>query len=377
MKYKLKKFLVAGLIALGIAGAALAAEINDLNTTDASNTARFPENMAPSAVNDGARALEGLVARWHNDINCSNASSGSSNAYVLAADQTIGALYDGLILCFDANFANTDSATLDVDSQGAKTIVKNGDAHLIDGDIIAGQKVYVVYDGAAFQLLSIPAQFTAATDSVGANELEDNGVSGDKIAMGSDAQGDILFYNTTDYARLGAGTSGQFLQTQGSGADPQWASVAQAIEQITGTQTGAVATGTTTVPFDDSIPQCDSEGDEYMTLAITPTDVDSTLFIDVVFFGATTNNTGHMTVFLCQDSTADALAVTATPTTVANTAHTVSLHHRMTAATTSETTFKVRAGPQNAGTVTFNGVSGARRYGGKAASSITIEEALP
>ena len=377
MNFKAKKFLVAGLIALGIAGAALAAEINDLNTTDASNTARFPENMAPSAVNDGARALEGLIARWHNDINCSNASSGSSNAYVLAADQTIGALYDGLILCFDANFANTDTATLDPDSQGAKTIFKNGNAHLIEGDIIAGQKVYVVYDGAAFQLLSIPAQFTAATDSVGSNELEDNGVSGDKIAMGSDAQGDILFYNTTDYARLGAGTSGQFLQTQGSGADPQWASVSETIAQVTGTQTGAVDTGTTTVPFNDTIPQCDSEGDEYMTFAVTPTDVDSTLFIDVVWVGSSSASTGQFAVFLCQDSTADALAVAAQQHNGNGGMSNITLSHQMTAATTGETTFKVRAGNANSGTTTFNGSAGGRIYGGNAASSLTIKEVLP
>lgn len=37
------------------------------------------------------------------------------------------------------------------------------------------------------------------------------------------AQGDILYYNGTDWVRLGAGTSGQFLKTQGTGANPVWA----------------------------------------------------------------------------------------------------------------------------------------------------------
>jgi hypothetical protein len=40
---------------------------------------------------------------------------------------------------------------------------------------------------------------------------------------GSEAQGDILYYNGSAWARLPAGTSGQALLTQGAGANPQWA----------------------------------------------------------------------------------------------------------------------------------------------------------
>lgn len=65
-----------------------------------------------------------------------------------------------------------------------------------------------------------------ASSAVTTTKIADNAVSGSKIAMGSDAQGDILYYNGTDYARLAAGTSGQVLQTRGSGANPEWADVA-------------------------------------------------------------------------------------------------------------------------------------------------------
>jgi hypothetical protein len=56
-------------------------------------------------------------------------------------------------------------------------------------------------------------------------KLADNSVNGAKIALGSDVQGDVMYYNGTDWARLSAGTSGQFLQTQGGGANPAWATV--------------------------------------------------------------------------------------------------------------------------------------------------------
>lgn len=61
------------------------------------------------------------------------------------------------------------------------------------------------------------------SSSVTTAKINDNAVSGAKIAMGSDAQGDILYYDGTDYTRLGAGTSGQFLKTNGAGANPSWA----------------------------------------------------------------------------------------------------------------------------------------------------------
>ena len=66
---------------------------------------------------------------------------------------------------------------------------------------------------------------TVSDDSVTSGKIADNAVTGPKIAMTSDAQGDILYYNGTDYARLGAGTNGQALKTAGSGANPAWGDV--------------------------------------------------------------------------------------------------------------------------------------------------------
>lgn len=41
-------------------------------------------------------------------------------------------------------------------------------------------------------------------------------------SLPSGTQGDVLYHNGTDWVVLSAGTSGQFLQTQGAGANPQW-----------------------------------------------------------------------------------------------------------------------------------------------------------
>jgi hypothetical protein len=66
----------------------------------------------------------------------------------------------------------------------------------------------------------------ATMANTGALTIAANSVDGTMIALGSDAQGDIMIYNGTNYARLAPGTNGQYLQTQGAAANPQWATVA-------------------------------------------------------------------------------------------------------------------------------------------------------
>jgi hypothetical protein len=147
------------------------------------------------------------------------------------------------------------------------------------------------------------------------------------------------------------------------------------VVQVVNTQTGAVATGTTTIPLDDTIPQ-NTEGTEFMTLAITPTSATNKLKIETVFYFSY-SVPSSVIVALFQDANADAVAVTSTFIDTGTASETVTFTHYMTAGTTSATTFKVRAGGNSAGTVSFNGQSGARRFGGAAASSITITEITP
>lgn len=183
------------------------AEINDLNIADASNTARFPENMAPSAVNDGARALEGLIARWHEDTNGSVASTGSANAYLFAAKQTLSAYYDGLTISFDANFGNTGAATLNVDSVSADAIVWPDGTALASGDIPADAKVTVRHDGVSWQLVSATR---ALSSGASAPFLDENDMSSDS-ATSVASQQSIVAYIAAQIAAL---VTGKLLQTQ-------------------------------------------------------------------------------------------------------------------------------------------------------------------
>jgi hypothetical protein len=144
------------------------------------------------------------------------------------------------------------------------------------------------------------------------------------------------------------------------------------VVQAVNYQTGAVATGTTIVPLDDTIPQ-NNEGTEFMTVSITPKSASNALLISVVLFLSPSIASWCVSA-LFKNSDANALAAF-TDYTETNTGPTsAQFIHKMTAGTTSAITFKVRAGMHTAGTLTFNGSGGNRKLGGVMASSITVTE---
>ena len=61
--------------------------------------------------------------------------------------------------------------------------------------------------------------------TTGAGDPEECSLSQVLDFVGSATQGDLLYRGASTWTRLGAGTSGQYLQTQGTGANPQWATV--------------------------------------------------------------------------------------------------------------------------------------------------------
>ena len=148
---------------------------------------------------------------------------------------------------------------------------------------------------------------------------------------------------------------------------------AGSVRQVVNYQTGALATGTTVIPADDTIPQ-NTEGDQYLSLAITPVSATSTLVITCTLV-VSESASASIIAALFQDTTANALAATWS-TKPAYNASLLNFTYTMTSGTTSATTFKMRVGPQSASTVTVNGVGGSRYFGGVLSSSITITEVV-
>jgi hypothetical protein len=85
----------------------------------------------------------------------------------------------------------------------------------------------ISYDSATYltanQTITLTGDVSGTGTTAITTTLGNNKVNGAMLALGSDTRGDVMFYNGTDWARLPVGTSGQFLKTQGAGADPLWA----------------------------------------------------------------------------------------------------------------------------------------------------------
>ena len=147
------------------------------------------------------------------------------------------------------------------------------------------------------------------------------------------------------------------------------------IVQVVNTTITTHATGTTAIPADGTIPQ-NTEGDQYMTLAITPKSAANRLLIIVDFYGQHSAAGAQITTALFQDTTAGAIAAALQfgDNAAGSASRKLGLIHYMVAGTIIETTFKVRAGAAAGATFTFNGYAGAAMYGGVSVASITIIE---
>ena len=139
--------------------------------------------------------------------------------------------------------------------------------------------------------------------------------------------------------------------------------------------TGAVATGTTVMPYDDTTPQ-NTEGNQYMSQAITPTSASNILEVESqIQLANSASGANNVSAALFRDTTANSLTVLSgnSPNSIAMQ---LNLKHHALAGATSETTFKIRAGCDAAGTTTFNGAAGARRMNDNANSYIVIKERM-
>jgi hypothetical protein len=119
-----------------------------------------------------------------------------------------------------------------------------------------------------------------------------------------------------------------------------------------------LVTCSATIPFDFSLPQ-QTEGTEFLTLTVTPTDANNYLLADArMTFG--TNNTIRGTMALFRDTTAGAIATAMARAQNAYQNNVSLMSPLILAASTNDTTFKLRAGSDlgGAGPLYVNGYSG-------------------
>ena len=135
---------------------------------------------------------------------------------------------------------------LTVPNTGLHILDTNASHDLIiaPGSNITADRTLTVTTGDADRTLDISAA-SVTVSSFGASLVDDAAASNARttlgLVIGADVQafhayladiagitanqGDIIYFNGTDWVDLAPGTNGQYLQTQGAGANPQWATV--------------------------------------------------------------------------------------------------------------------------------------------------------
>jgi hypothetical protein len=124
------------------------AELSDLNTNDANNVARFPEGQSIPTLNNGGRALEGILARANRDRSGYTLTTGSGSAYAILTNAAYPAHAAGMIFIIRAHVANAGAATLTINALDPKPLVRSGGAPLVVGDIQVNQILLVAYNTA-------------------------------------------------------------------------------------------------------------------------------------------------------------------------------------------------------------------------------------
>jgi microcystin-dependent protein len=125
--------------------------ITAADNDDADPDVPWPEGMLPGAVNNGARAIMAAMARLLKDLNGTVATTGSSNTYLATSNCGHSAYVNGAVLTVRANHTNTSTATLNLNSFGAKAVVifgQDGEAALAGGEIQSGGTYQLRYDSA-------------------------------------------------------------------------------------------------------------------------------------------------------------------------------------------------------------------------------------
>lgn len=135
--------------------------------------------------------------------------------------------------------------------------------------------------------------------------------------------------------------------------------------------------GTTQTPWDNSIPQQSTEGNEITTKAITPSSTANLLRWQAKAALTTNGAIGDaVTLALHQDSVENALSADTGIVAAASAPILVAVDYSMLAGTTSATTGKMKVGPGGAVTVYWNGTSGGQKLGGVQNTYLQVTEVM-
>lgn len=130
---------------------------------------------------------------------------------------------------------------------------------------------------------------------------------------------------------------------------------------------------TTTIPYDDTIPQS-TEGTEILTVSITPKATANRIRVTIRGTATVASGSSQAILALFKDSDANALSASSVDIQTTGQQYDIAITFEHSPATISAVTYKLRAGPNSTGAMRMNGTTAARRFGGVSTVTMVVEE---
>ena len=181
--------------------------------------------IASTAVETSMIAADAITnAKIADDaIDSEHYTDGSIDTAHLSSDAITGAkIADDAVDSEHYTDASVDFAH--IQNVAANSILgRNADSSGVLSEIALATTQILIGDGTGFTAAALSGDVTMT--NAGVVSIAANSVDGTHIALGSDAAGDIMYYNGTNYVRLAKGNEDQLLTMGGSNA-PTWADAA-------------------------------------------------------------------------------------------------------------------------------------------------------
>ncbi len=185
--------------------------------------------------------------------------------------------------------------------------------------------------------------------------------------------GDLSYYDGANWTRLAMGTAFKALRVNASATALEYA--IPCVLQRLSSNTVVASEITTTIPFDDTIPQ-DTEGTQLLTVGITPSSTTSKIIIDAIV--PCSLNTATQIILALFKGAGNAIAAGFANQATAAQPNTIQLHHEFVPGATTPLTIALNIGSSAGDKLGINGTdAGAgvvRKFGGVLGAWLYVTE---